>query len=227
MSWQSYVDDHLIASGNVTQATIIGVKDVDVWAQSPGFEVRAAHAHRVSRARSAPSSALDAPRTRAHLSRHAFADVPSTLTRVRARRPRARACARQVSPDEAKALIAGFSDATALQANGIFANKEKYMFIKCTDGKEILGKKARARVPLPASSALARTPRAAAVHGSRARSGGVQGQRERTPPSMSPGEQSWRWARSRPHASRLESAVVPRVRRARPACVRLRAPRSS
>lgn len=51
----------------------------------------------------------------------------------------------QVSPSEAKALIAGFADASGLQKDGIFINGEKYMFIKCEAGKEIIGKKVRAR----------------------------------------------------------------------------------
>ena len=40
MSWQSYVDDHLVGSGNVTKAAIVGL-DGNVWAQSPEFNVRA------------------------------------------------------------------------------------------------------------------------------------------------------------------------------------------
>jgi hypothetical protein len=39
MSWQSYVDDHLIGTGHVTQAAICGV-DGALWAASAGFNVR-------------------------------------------------------------------------------------------------------------------------------------------------------------------------------------------
>ena len=40
MSWQSYVDDHLIGTGHVTQGAICGV-DGALWAASAGFNVRA------------------------------------------------------------------------------------------------------------------------------------------------------------------------------------------
>lgn len=36
MSWQSYVDDHLIATGTVSQAAICDLEG-NMWAQSPGF----------------------------------------------------------------------------------------------------------------------------------------------------------------------------------------------
>mmetsp|Transcript_3397 Transcript_3397/g.8832 ORF Transcript_3397/g.8832 Transcript_3397/m.8832 type:complete len:129 (+) Transcript_3397:75-461(+) len=39
MSWQAYVDDHLVGSGTVSQAAIIGVGAYDTWATSPGFTV--------------------------------------------------------------------------------------------------------------------------------------------------------------------------------------------
>jgi len=85
MSWQSYVDDHLIASGAVTKAAIVGVGG-ETWATSAGFSV---------------------------------------------------------SDTEAKALVTGFTDASGLQAGGIMVGGEKYMFIKCESGKEIIGKKVR------------------------------------------------------------------------------------
>ena len=44
MSWQSYVDDHLIGTGHVVQGAICGV-DGAIWAVSAGFNVR----HRASR----------------------------------------------------------------------------------------------------------------------------------------------------------------------------------
>mmetsp|Transcript_2080 Transcript_2080/g.5865 ORF Transcript_2080/g.5865 Transcript_2080/m.5865 type:complete len:128 (+) Transcript_2080:126-509(+) len=86
MSWQSYVDDHLIASGAVTKAAIVGVGG-ETWATSAGFSV---------------------------------------------------------SDTEAKALVTGFTDASGLQAGGIMVGGEKYMFIKCESGKEIIGKKGAA-----------------------------------------------------------------------------------
>lgn len=38
MSWQSYVDDHLIATGKVSRAAIHGL-DGNPWATSSGFQV--------------------------------------------------------------------------------------------------------------------------------------------------------------------------------------------
>mmetsp|Transcript_16010 Transcript_16010/g.38972 ORF Transcript_16010/g.38972 Transcript_16010/m.38972 type:complete len:127 (-) Transcript_16010:197-577(-) len=40
MSWQSYVDDHLIGTGHVSKAAICGV-DGALWAASAGFDVSA------------------------------------------------------------------------------------------------------------------------------------------------------------------------------------------
>ena len=40
MSWQSYVDDHLLGTGDVTQGAICGT-DGSMWAASAGFDVRA------------------------------------------------------------------------------------------------------------------------------------------------------------------------------------------
>jgi len=41
MSWQSYVDDQLVATKQVTKAAICG-HDGNIWAASAGFEVTAA-----------------------------------------------------------------------------------------------------------------------------------------------------------------------------------------
>ncbi|TRY67490.1 hypothetical protein TCAL_09231 [Tigriopus californicus] len=38
MSWQSYVDDQLIATGMIKKAVICG-HDGNIWAQTPGFNV--------------------------------------------------------------------------------------------------------------------------------------------------------------------------------------------
>ncbi|BEI91554.1 uncharacterized protein CcaverHIS019_0403740 [Cutaneotrichosporon cavernicola] len=38
MSWQSYVDDHLIATGKICKAAIIG-KQGGVWAASAGYDL--------------------------------------------------------------------------------------------------------------------------------------------------------------------------------------------
>ncbi len=38
-AWQPYVDDHLVKSGNVTKAAIVG-HDGTTWATSQGFNVR-------------------------------------------------------------------------------------------------------------------------------------------------------------------------------------------
>ncbi|KAG2222116.1 hypothetical protein INT45_007552 [Circinella minor] len=40
MSWQQYVDENLIGTGNVSQAGIFGLKDGSPWATSPSFEVK-------------------------------------------------------------------------------------------------------------------------------------------------------------------------------------------
>ncbi|CAG0905837.1 unnamed protein product, partial [Cyprideis torosa] len=39
MSWQDYVDKQLLGSNNVTQAAIAGM-DGNIWAKSPGFDVK-------------------------------------------------------------------------------------------------------------------------------------------------------------------------------------------
>lgn len=38
MSWQAYVDNNLVGTGNVTQAAIYGTNGAQ-WATSPGFQV--------------------------------------------------------------------------------------------------------------------------------------------------------------------------------------------
>lgn len=38
MNWQSYVDNHLIGTGNVSQAAICGQAG-GIWAASAGFQV--------------------------------------------------------------------------------------------------------------------------------------------------------------------------------------------
>eukprot|EP01001_Neometanema_parovale_P000439 NODE_10482_length_590_cov_122.503212_g7712_i1.p1 GENE.NODE_10482_length_590_cov_122.503212_g7712_i1~~NODE_10482_length_590_cov_122.503212_g7712_i1.p1 ORF type:complete len:132 (+),score=31.41 NODE_10482_length_590_cov_122.503212_g7712_i1:63-458(+) len=38
MSWQTYVDDHLVATGHVQQGALLGL-DGSVWATTPGFDV--------------------------------------------------------------------------------------------------------------------------------------------------------------------------------------------
>ncbi|KAI9228975.1 MAG: profilin [Piptocephalis tieghemiana] len=37
MSWQQYVDEQLLGSGTISQAAILGQKDMAAWATSPGF----------------------------------------------------------------------------------------------------------------------------------------------------------------------------------------------
>lgn len=39
MSWQSYVDEQLVGTGNITQAAIVGL-DGNAWAQSAGFGLK-------------------------------------------------------------------------------------------------------------------------------------------------------------------------------------------
>ncbi|WWC67358.1 uncharacterized protein I206_101266 [Kwoniella pini CBS 10737] len=38
MSWQAYVDDHLVATGKITKGAIIG-KQGGIWAASPGYNL--------------------------------------------------------------------------------------------------------------------------------------------------------------------------------------------
>ncbi|RSH78073.1 profilin, required for normal timing of actin polymerization in response to thermal stress [Apiotrichum porosum] len=38
MSWQAYVDDHLIATGKISKAAIVG-KQGGIWAQSAGYNL--------------------------------------------------------------------------------------------------------------------------------------------------------------------------------------------
>jgi len=40
MSWQSYVDEQLVGTGNISKAAIIGL-DGNAWAQSAGFALKA------------------------------------------------------------------------------------------------------------------------------------------------------------------------------------------
>jgi hypothetical protein len=119
MSWQSYVDDHLVGSGSVTKACIVGL-DGSVWATTPGLTVRGAQ-------------------------RHDWLFLSPAVAKRRLTRSRAPLAVRlpiaQVSAAEAKALIAGFADPSGLQASGIHVGGEKYMFIKAETGKEIIGKK--------------------------------------------------------------------------------------
>jgi len=47
MSWQSYVDEQLVGTGHLAQGCIIGL-DGSVWAQSPGFTLKAGEGQSVS-----------------------------------------------------------------------------------------------------------------------------------------------------------------------------------
>jgi len=40
MAWQPYVDSHLVGTGHVTKATIVGI-DGSLWATTPGFGLAA------------------------------------------------------------------------------------------------------------------------------------------------------------------------------------------
>ena len=40
MSWQDYVDTQLVATGQVSQAALLGVSDAGVWASTPDFMPR-------------------------------------------------------------------------------------------------------------------------------------------------------------------------------------------
>jgi len=39
MSWQTYVDNNLVGTGKIASAAIHGLKDGNVWATSPSFNV--------------------------------------------------------------------------------------------------------------------------------------------------------------------------------------------
>ena len=120
MSWQSYVDDHLIGTGHVTKGAICGV-DGALWAASAGFNVRL-------RAPPTPGT-LDV----AFIRWKPRSDARSLPPRV----PRS-----QVSPEEVQKIVAGMDDPSALQAGGVYVGGEKYMFIQ-SDDRLVAAKKVR------------------------------------------------------------------------------------
>ena len=120
MSWQSYVDDHLIGTGHVTKGAICGV-DGALWAASAGFNVR-----------------LRAPRTPRTLDVAFIRWKPRSDARsLPPRVPRS-----QVSPEEVQKIVAGMDDPSALQAGGVYVGGEKYMFIQ-SDDRLVAAKKVR------------------------------------------------------------------------------------
>jgi len=54
-----------------------------------------------------------------------------------------------VTPEEVKALIAGFKDPAGLQANGIRLQGIKYIFLRNIEDRSIYGKKVRPLSPSP------------------------------------------------------------------------------
>ena len=133
MSWQSYVDDHLIGTGHVTKGAICGV-DGALWAASAGFNVRL-------RAPPTPGT-LDV----AFIRWKPRSDARSLPPRV----PRS-----QVSPEEVQKIVAGMDDPSALQAGGVHVGGEKYMFIQ-SDDRLVAAKKVRFAFRVP--SIAQRTP---------------------------------------------------------------------
>jgi profilin len=57
MSWQEYVDSHLVGTGHVKKAMIIGL-DGSTWATSAGFSIKPDEAKKLIQAFSDPSQAL-------------------------------------------------------------------------------------------------------------------------------------------------------------------------
>jgi tRNA(Arg) A34 adenosine deaminase TadA len=86
MSWQSYVDDHLVGSGNVTKAAIVGL-DGNVWAQSPGLNVRArdarAHQELAARKHDAREGGPDRAAPTRIVGVHSYSHTPDRGTRAR------------------------------------------------------------------------------------------------------------------------------------------------
>mmetsp|Transcript_31013 Transcript_31013/g.50170 ORF Transcript_31013/g.50170 Transcript_31013/m.50170 type:complete len:127 (+) Transcript_31013:168-548(+) len=54
MSWQSFVDEHLVGTGTVTSAAIVGL-DGNIWAASAGFTVKKDEADKIVAAFKDPS----------------------------------------------------------------------------------------------------------------------------------------------------------------------------
>ena len=124
MSWQSYVDDHLIGTGHVVQGAICGV-DGAIWAVSAGFNVRPRASHGP-----VPSLFLVVEPRRAEIP---YLPPPSST---------------QVSPEEVQKLVAAFEDPSGLQAGGIYLCGEKHMFIR-SDDRFIAGKRVRCQFFFP------------------------------------------------------------------------------
>ena len=57
MSWQEYVDSHLVGTGNVKKAVIIG-HDGSTWAATAGFSIKPEEAKKIVSAFGDPSGAL-------------------------------------------------------------------------------------------------------------------------------------------------------------------------
>ncbi len=57
MSWQEYVDSHLVGTGNVKKAIIVG-HDGSVWAATAGFSIKPDEAAKIVKAFADPSGAL-------------------------------------------------------------------------------------------------------------------------------------------------------------------------
>ncbi|KZT55625.1 Profilin/allergen [Calocera cornea HHB12733] len=56
MSWQAYVDDHLVGTGKISRAAIIGLQG-GVWAASPGFDLSIPEQQAIVRVFQDPSAA--------------------------------------------------------------------------------------------------------------------------------------------------------------------------
>ncbi|KAE8347841.1 profilin-1A [Aspergillus arachidicola] len=57
MSWQSYIDSHLLGSGKISRAAILGQQG-GVWAASPGFELSTDEQQAITEAHNNPEHTL-------------------------------------------------------------------------------------------------------------------------------------------------------------------------
>eukprot|EP01110_Echinostelium_bisporum_P008175 TRINITY_DN2_c0_g1_i1.p1 TRINITY_DN2_c0_g1~~TRINITY_DN2_c0_g1_i1.p1 ORF type:complete len:139 (+),score=77.64 TRINITY_DN2_c0_g1_i1:38-418(+) len=57
MSWQSYVDDQLVGTGNIAKATIVGL-DGNPWATTAGFALKAGEGAAIANLFKTPSNAF-------------------------------------------------------------------------------------------------------------------------------------------------------------------------
>ncbi|RWW67778.1 hypothetical protein BHE74_00024752 [Ensete ventricosum] len=132
MSWQTYVDEHLLCDidgQRLTAAAIVG-HDGSVWAQSDTFPP-------VSFLSLLLLASLDSPagRFNIHLNTHT-ASIALFLSTV------------QYKPEEIAAIMKDFDEPGSLAPTGLYLGGTKYMVIQGEPGAVIRGKKVRILHPI-------------------------------------------------------------------------------